>query len=293
MVEELGSILSNGFETWKKNLVICLPFVFSLLLTFIGAFLILGGAILVVISPLLPSLMPQISNTTGEIPPEIIQQLQLLFLQNVGIVIAAIVIAGILVLVITAFFTAGAIGMAKEATATGSTRLSDMTYYGRRKFVSLLGANIIVGVIVLAGVVFLIPGLAALTPPLTPSQAPADVTDMAAFAMLGFGFIAMTFYMLIVSIIFAIPPYAVILDDLGAVDGVKRGFHFFTAHKVEVFLLWLIVLVITIVAGIILGNIPFIGQWLSMAVSVLIIEPLSVLWWSRLYLSEAGIERTT
>jgi hypothetical protein len=27
MVEELGSILRNGFDTWKKNLTICLPFV--------------------------------------------------------------------------------------------------------------------------------------------------------------------------------------------------------------------------------------------------------------------------
>jgi hypothetical protein len=290
MVEELGGILRNGFETWKKNLVICLPFVFSLILTFIGAFIIIVGALMVVIGPLLPSLIPQISNTTGEIPPEVIQQLQPLFLQNIGLFTAAIVIAGILMLVITVFFTAGAIGMAKEATVTGKTRLSDMTYYGRRKFVSLLGANIIVGVIVLAGVVFLIPGLVALTPTLTTSQAPPDVTNMATFVMLGLGFLIMGLYMLIVSIIFAIPPYAVVLDDLGAVDGVKRGFHFFTAHKVDVFLLWLVVLVITIVASIILGNIPLIGQWLSMAVSVLIIEPLSVLWWSRLYLSEAGIK---
>jgi hypothetical protein len=54
-------------------------------------------------------------------------------------------------------------------------------------------------------------------------------------------------------------------------------------------LLWLVVLVINIVASIIIGIIPFTGQWLSMAVSVFIIEPLVVLWWSRLYLSEAGI----
>jgi hypothetical protein len=290
MVEELGNILRNGFETWKKNLTICLPFVFSLALTSIVAFLIIGGAILMVVGPLLPSVMQEISNNAGEIPSEIMQQLQPLFLQNISIFIAAIVIAGIFVLLINTFFIAGAIGMAKEATATGRTSLSDMTYYCKRKFVSLLGANIIVFLIVLAGVVFLIPGLVALTPTLTTSQAPPDVTNMAAFVMLGFGFLIMGLYMLIVSIIFAIPPYAVVLDDLGAVDGVKRGFHFFTAHKVDVFLLWLVVLVITIVASIILGNIPLIGQWLSMAVSVLIIEPLSVLWWSRLYLSEAGIK---
>jgi hypothetical protein len=247
MVEELGNILRNGFETWKKNLNICLPFVFSLL--------------------------------------------QPLLLQNIDILVAAVIIAGILVLLITTFFTAGAIGMAKEATKTGSTRLTDMTDYGARKIVSLLGANLIVALIALAGVIFLIPGLLSLMPAIATSQAPSDAANMTAFAMLGLGFVVMAVYMLIISIIFAIPSYAVVISDLGAVDGVKKGFQFFMAHKVEVFLLWLVVLVIAIVAGIILGNIPYIGQWISMAVSVLILQPLAVIWWSRLYLS--GIEQPT
>jgi len=285
MVEELGSILRNGFETWKKNLTICVPFVFSLLLTLIVMFLIIGGALMIVIGPLLPSLTPSLTSTPGEIPPEIVQQLQPLILQNIDILVAVVIIAGILVLLITTFFTAGAIGMANEATKMGSTRLTDMTYYGARKFMSLLGANLIVALIALAGVIFLIPGLLPLLPAISASQTPSDAANMAAIAMLGLGFLVMAFYMLIISIIFAIPPYAVVISDLEAVDGVKRGFHFFIAHKVEVFLLWLVVLAIAIVASMILGNIPYIGQWLSMAISVIIIEPLSVIWWSRLYLS--------
>ena len=288
MVEELGRILRNGFETWKKNLTICLPFLFSLILTFIVAALIIGGALMVVLGPLLPSMVPQISDNAGEIPPEVIQQLQPLFLQNISLIIAAIVIAGIVMLVITAFFTAGAIGMAKEATITGKTRLANMTYYGKKKVVSLLGATIIVGLILLAGVVFLIPGLLALLPTLTSAPTPPDLTDMTAFALLGLGLLVMGVYMLIVSIAFALPPYAVVIDDLRALEGVKKGFQAFMTHKLDVFLLWLVVLAIAVGAGIILGNVPYIGQWLSMAVSVFIIEPLSVLWWGRLYLSESG-----
>jgi magnesium-transporting ATPase (P-type) len=286
MVEALGSILRNGFETWKKNLTICLPFVFSLLLTLIVGAIVLGGALITVIGPVLPSLTPSLTGTPGgEIPPEIVQQLQPLLLQNIDILVAAVIIAGILVLLITTFFSAGAIGMANEATKMESTRLTDMTYYGARKFVSLLGANLIVALIAFAGVIFLIPSLVPLLPAISTSQAPSDAANMAAIAMLGLGFLVMAFYMLIISIILAISPYAVVISDLGAVDGVKSGFHFFMAHKVEVFLLWLVVLVIAIVAGIILGNIPYIGQWLSMAVSVIVIQPLSVIWWSRLYLS--------
>lgn len=290
MTEELGGILSNGFETWKKNLVICLPFVFSLILTFIVAIIILGGALLVAVGPLLPSLMPHLTDSV-EIPPEVIQQLLPQILPSLGIIIAAVIITMILVLLIGSFFTAGAIGMAKEATENGGTSLSDMTDYGIRKYLSLLFANIIVGLILLAGVVFLIPGVLYLLPATTSSGTPLDVTNTAAFVLLGLGFLIMILYMLIVSFILALPPYAVVIDDLGAVEGVKKGFSFFMAHKVDVFLLWLVVLVIAGVASFILGTIPYLGQWLSMAVSVLIIQPLSIIWWSRLYLS--GIEQPT
>jgi len=288
MVEDLGSILGKGFETWKENLSICLPFVFSLILTSLVALIIIGGALLMTVGPLLPSLMPHIANS-GEIPPDIIQQLYPLFLQNIGIIVAAVIITIILVLLISVFFTAGAIGMAKEATETGRTSLLDMTDYGRRKFISLLFANIIVGLIVLAGVVFLLPGVLYLLPAIT-SQTPFDVTNMAAFAMLFLGFVILLIYMLIISIMFALPPYAVVIGDLRAVDGVKKGFKFFMAHKLDVFLLWLVVGVIAVVASIILSNIPYIGQLISMVVSVIVIQPLSVIWWSRLYLS--GIEPT-
>ncbi len=287
MVEDLGDILSNGFDTWKKNLSICLPFVFSLILTSLVALIIIGGALLVTVGPVLPSLMPHIANS-GEIPPEIIQQLYPLFLQNMGIIIAAVIITIILVLLISVFFTAGAIGMAKEATETGRTSLSDMMDYGKRKFLNLLGADIIVGLIVLAGVVFLVPGVLYLLPTINTSQTPFDVTNMAAFALLFLGFVIMLIYMLIISIMLALPPYAVVIGDLRAVDGVKKGFNFFMAHKVDVFLLWLVVGVIAMVASIILSNIPFIGQLISMVVSVIVIQPLSVIWWSRLYLSMEG-----
>jgi len=143
MVEELGSILGKGFETWKDNLSICLPFVLSSVLTSIVAIIIMGGAILAAI-PSLPSLIPLLT-TPGEITPELIPQLMPQILQNIGIIIVAVIITVILVMLIGAFFIAGAIGMAKEATETGRTSISDMMDYGRRKFISLLFTDIIVG----------------------------------------------------------------------------------------------------------------------------------------------------
>ena len=280
MVEELGSVIGKGFETWKKNLNICLPFVFSLILTSIVAVIIIGGALLVAV----PSLMSYLSKP-GEISPDIASLLLPQFLQNIGIIIAAVIVAVILVLLIGAFFAAGAIGMAKEATEKGRTSLSDMTNYGKKKFISLLFANIIVGLIALAGVVFLIPGVLYILPNITTlSQAPPEAM-LHALVILGLGFLVMMVYIALISIMFALPPYAVVVDDLGAVNGVKRGFKFFMKHKLNVFLLWLIVIVIGGVASFVLGSIPYIGQLISMAVSVIVIQPLSVIWWSRLYLS--------
>jgi len=204
-------------------------------------------------------------------------------IQSIGLILAAIIIAVILGVLISAFFNAGAIGMAKEATETGRTSLSDMKEYGKRKFISLLFADIIVGLIALIGFVFLIPGIVYSLPIITTSSEPAPNAILLAMIMVGI--ICMAVYTLIVTILFALARYSVVIDDLGAVEGVKKGFNIFREHKLDVFLLWLVAGVIGIVVSIILSLIPYIGQFLNVAVSVIVIQPLIVIWWSRFYLS--------
>jgi hypothetical protein len=283
MVEDLGSVIKKGFDTWKANLCICLPFVFSMILTSIVALIIIGSAILAAV-PSLPSLIPHVSQPDG-ITPELILPLMSQLIQNIGIVIVAIIITVILVLLINAFFAAGAIGMAKEATETGSTNLSDMKGYGKRKFISLLFVDIIVGLIALIGFVFLIPGIVYALPVITTSPEPTPEIFMPAFAIFMIGILIMSIYGIIVSIMFALPRYSVVIDDLGAIEGVKKAFNMFMKHKLDVFLLWLVALVIGIVVSIIISLIPYIGQFLNVVVSVIVIQPLIVVWWSRLYLS--------
>ena len=111
-----------------------------------------------------------------------------------------------------------------------------------------------------------------------------DVEVITTFAVLGLGILAMMVYIAIISIIFALPRYAVVIDDVGAIRGVKKGFENFMRNKVVVFLLWLIVLVVGIISAS-LGAIPYIGWLISIILSVIVIEPLTVIWWSRLYLS--------
>jgi len=281
MVEDIGSVIKKGFNTWKANLCISLPFLFSSIITAIVALIIIGSALLAAV-PSLPSLVPHLSQP-DKITTELILPLMAQLIQSIGLILAAIIIAVILGVLISTFFNAGAIGMAKEATETGRTSLSDMKEYGKRKFISLLFADIIVGLIALIGFVFLIPGIVYSLPIITTSSEPAPNAILLAMIMVGI--ICMAVYTLIVTILFALARYSVVIDDLGAVEGVKKGFNIFREHKLDVFLLWLVAGVIGIVVSIILSLIPYIGQFLNVAVSVIVIQPLIVIWWSRFYLS--------
>ena len=290
MVEDISSVIRKGFDTWKENLSICLPFVFSMVLTSIVALIIIGGAILATFPSLL-SFFTQLE----ESPPELITTLMPQLLPSMGIIIIAIIITIILCMLINAFFWAGAIGMAKEATETGHTNITHMIEYGKRKFISLFFTDIIIGLISLVGIIFLIPGILCLLPKLSAlSELPPGelFTGLAigelftGLAILGLGFLAMFLYILIISIILALPRYSVVIDDVGAISGVKTGFKLFMANKIVVFLLWLIVLVVSLIAAS-FGVIEYIGGLISAILSVIVIQPLTVIWWSRLYLSLA------
>lgn len=278
MVEDIGSIISNGFDIWQKNLNICLPFVFDLVISSALALIILGSAILATI----PSFIPYFTNPP-EVSPYLISQLLPQILRSLNIIITAVIITIILGLLISSFFTAGAIGMAKEAIKKGRTNLSDMKNYGSRKFVDIFFANLIIGLITFAGVVFIIPGFLCFWDVIISgiNLTPAEILPLV--ALFGLGFLTMGIYVMIISVVFAPSLYAIVIDNLGAVEGVKKGFRFSMNNKVDVFLIWLIVFAITAVSTFV-NSIPYIGWIIGMAISVIVIYPLSFIWWSRLYL---------
>ncbi|MDY6966988.1 MAG: hypothetical protein SVM80_13705, partial [Halobacteriota archaeon] len=105
-----------------------------------------------------------------------------------------------------------------------------------------------------------------------------------ALPLLTLGFLATGIYIFIISIIFAPSRYAIVISDLKAIDGLKEGFNFFMENKISVFLLFLIVGIVMMLPTLILGSIPYVGGVLSMIMMVVLIQPLVVLWWSRLYL---------
>jgi hypothetical protein len=227
--------------------------------------------------------VPQLTKL-DELTPDVIPQILPQILQSMGIIIIAIIATIILCMLIDAFFWAGAIGIAKEATETGRANISHMIEYGKRKFISLFFTDIIIGLISFVGLLFLIPGILYILPKLSVLSVLPPEEVITTLAVFGLGFLAMIAYILIVRIIFALPRYSVVIDDVGAIQGVKNGFEVFRGNKVAVFLLWLITFVLFIIAAA-FGAIEYVGGLISTILFVIVIYPLTVIWWSRLYLS--------
>jgi hypothetical protein len=278
-----GEILSDGFNTWKKNMVICIPFVLGLAISMAVATCIL----LPTMFSLFSSIITQaISNPASMSSPETASQIFSIISENLGLLIGMAILLVILIGFIMSFFMAGAIGMAKEAILTGSTNFSHMMTYGKKKFLSYFGASILLGLIMFVGFLFTLPGLISLfanIESLSPTPTPQE-----ALAIMGpfmVGVFLMAIYVIPMSIILALVPYAVVLDDLKAIDGFFKGVQMFWHYnKLNVFFLWLILLIVSIVLGL-FGMIPYVGSIIVFIISFFIVAPLTTIWWTKLYLT--------
>ncbi len=285
MPEKLEEILNKGFYVWKKNLNISVPFFLDLISGIIvaGIFLILGIILLIF------SLSPLLSISDISEIPSSINKFAETGIAVIPILVVFLVIFLIVVQIINSFFYSGAIGMAKTAIETGNTKISDMRDYGKKKFLDVFFANIIVFIIYLLGVLFFLPGILSIF-----------LLDRVPFAVIFFllGIIGLIAYLIVASIVLSPVQYAVVISDARAIEGIKKGFRFFMNNKLDVFILWFIILLISAVIGFftwllqfIVEFIPLVGWILSILItiastliSVLIIAPLSTVWWTMLYM---------
>jgi hypothetical protein len=276
-MEDIGDLIGKGFKTWKSNLNLCVPFVLNLLFS------------VLVMAPLVAALLA-ILGFSGDLQSlESITSEELLSrlegsLFTLGMVFVLVILAMAL---ISAFFTAGAIGMAKEALEAGKSTTAVMWSAGREHFVNMFIASLIMGIIVVAGAAFLLPGVIYLLPSFDLS--PETVGLLVAGIML------LIIYALIVSLLLAEAPYALVVDSLGAVDAIRASVGFFRYNKFDVFVLWLVVVAIS--TGVqMIGSSVSTGdtvtfQPLSIVtglVNLLVLTPLSTLWWTRLYMGRTG-----
>jgi hypothetical protein len=278
MEEEIGSLIGKGFDVWKSNLSLCIPF----LLSFVFSLLATTPLIVVALSVLGPINIESISS----------EELLSRIMASLGSLFSAFLLSILLVILVGAFFDAGAIGMAKAALETGNTKTGVMWASGRKYLLRMFGMSILIGLITIAGVLLLLPGILLLPQPLTlQSLSP----DSQAVGLLVLGIILLVIYAIVISVILALAPYALVIDDLRPVSAIKASVRFFSYNKFDVFVIWIVIIAISIGLQTIGGSVSaggiVVAQPLSVItglVNLLILSPLSAVWWARLYIDRTG-----
>jgi hypothetical protein len=200
----------------------------------------------------------------------------------------AILITAILVVIflIQAYFTSGAIGMAIQATGYGKSSLSTMNDVGRKNLVNMFFAEILFGLISLAGIVFIVPGAMKI-----------DISQIIDFkseavALFFAGLMIWVLYIIVLSVVLAIFRYALVAKNLGPIDSFSAAFEFFKKNKGDVVLLFIFIIVISfaffivdqIINSLSISIINIIWSFISFFISLIVIAPLTTLWWVRLYM---------
>lgn len=285
MVEEIGKIISKSFETYTNNLNLSIPFVLNVFITGMLAIVLLIYGLFTILGPELQSL-------SGASPsPEMLFKLLSIVAKNFLKIAALLSLYFLISTFFQAFFIAGAIGMAKQAIETGKTEFSTMMASGKKNVISLYLAEILVGLLYLAGIVFILPGSMKLGKFLSTGFTEGNTS--AILLLLG-GALLWGAYALVLSIVLALFRYALVIEELEPVEGIISGLRFFNRHRFDVLLLWLAVgaiLVVFSVLGQTLGSVTVINvlwPFLSVLVSIFIIEPVTMLWWVRLYMERTG-----
>ena len=286
-MESINELLGRGFSLWRDNLNLCFP---HLLGFFFSMIALMAGVMAILFSGLIPlygfneTVLQDMQNT---------QDVQMLSDQIEGylaglqgsdllqIFLAALVVF-VLVSLVDAFFAAGAVGMARQALEKGRSDTSAMWSAGRKHFLGMFLAQLLMTFLILMGMVLLLPPLASELK--SPSFLAVALILIAIFYALG------------LTVILSTMPYALVLEDLRPVRALLAAIDFFRYNKFDVVVLWLVVAALSMglqmVGGALSSGDPGQGQPLSAItgmISLLVLAPLSNLWWTRLYMSRKGM----
>ena len=289
-MESINELIGRGFSLWRDNLNLCLPHMLGF---FFSLMVLLAGLMAVIFSGRLP--LEELNETALQEMQyvEDMEEMQMLWGQmgehlagmegsEILQMASAILAIFVLIALVEAFFAAGAIGMSRQALEKGRSSTSAIWQAGRRHFLSLFLAELLMTLIILMGMLLLLPLLAA--------------------GLEGLGLMAVAlaliaiFYALALTIILSTMPYALVLEDLSPLRALRASIDFFRYNKFDVAVLWLVVVALSLglqmVSGAISSGQPGQGQPLSAItgmISLLVLAPLSNLWWTRLYMSRKGM----
>ena len=180
--------------------------------------------------------------------------------------------------------------MARQALDEGKSDTGAMWSAGKTHFFNMFLATLLMGLLTLAGLIFLLPALA--------QGATSLQADSQAIGLLAVGLLLFILYALVLSVVLVSVPYALVVQDLGPMQAVLASANFFRYNKFDVVILWLVVAALSLGLQMISGAFSTGEQAsgaplsaLSGLVNLLVLAPLSNLWWTRLYMNRKGMLR--
>lgn len=285
MHEEFGTLLNRGFKSWVRNLNICIPFVLNFLINLILYVLFFG----------LMGYLLLTSSNVSTIDPATISNEELFammwegFSENFALSVFLVLVIFLFAMFVQSFFTAGAIGMAKKASETGDTVLSDMLVSGSKNIFRLFLTILLIALIVLIGVIFMVPGALAVGN----LSALVENPEISAHGMtaLIIGVILWAVYVIIINLVLSLSTYALVIDELGPLEALSAGLGFFMNNKLDVFFIWMITIGLALINSLIgeyAGSGSILVAAITSLVPIAVLQPLTAVLWTRLYLTRKG-----
>jgi len=287
-MEEIGQLIGKGFRIWKKNLNLCIPFIYSGLASIL-IIVVFFVAIFLAAIPLLGEDWTQLEDL--EEPGAIKELFAGMDWQDLIPIIFLILGMIAALSLVGSYFNAGAIGMARQALVEGRSRTSSVWSAGRKHFWNMFLLSLIMGLATMAGLIFLLPGMEQLGEALS-----GNPDSLEGLGVILAGLLLFILYALVLSVILAPAPYALVIEGTGPVQALRAGIDFFRYNKFDVLILWLVVVALSLVLQMI-GSSFSVGDSLTYQplsvittlASLFILAPLANLWWTRLYMSRKGM----
>ena len=221
-------ILLDGFSVWRRNKKIAIPYVQSLLVQ-AALFCLCVLAFAFLFSRQASGL--DLGSVAGD-PSRMAQMFSAEFVVSIAVICAGFVLASALV---SAYFDAGAIGMALKAVETGETNLDHMAEYGMRRFPGLFFARLLVTIATLIPFLLVGGALVALVLALGPSvMDTSGILENTVQFGIELGILVAT----VLSIIFAAAPYFIVIAGSGAVDGLEKSYKLLKENRIPYLILW-------------------------------------------------------
>lgn len=286
MYEDFGTIINRGFYSWARNLNICIPFVLNFLFTiiiYIIFFIAIGFLIF----------QANAGNFTDSTTPSETEVLSMLLMGLThNIILSLAIILGFILLggFVQSYFTAGAIGMARKATETGDTVLPDMILSGSKNAFRLFLIYLLIGLLMLAGIVFVVPGALKFGNLSVLIDNP-DAASVQGAGLLGFGIILWAGYVIFLNVVLSFSQYALVIDELEPLEALSSGFRFYKENKFDVLFIWFITLGLSSIDFFVnkqFGANSLLISGLSLLLSMTVVQPLLTIIYTRLYLSRKG-----